>query len=75
MAVLNKHKHGNRDSVCEQYEQWMGARLDAGEVTPEQLASLHGRDLVCFCAPHRCHGHSLEKAAQWAHNYLYGDSK
>ena len=34
------------------------------------LAALHGKDLVCFCAPCQCHGHTLEKAAEWASQTL-----
>lgn len=59
-------KHGDRDSVCDQYEKQLEQRVANGEVTVQELADLHGKDLVCFCAPQRCHGHTLEKAARWA---------
>lgn len=58
--------HGDRDSVCTQYEQHLNAQVLNGEVTKQELASLHGKDLVCYCAPLNCHGHVLERAAAWA---------
>jgi hypothetical protein len=57
---------GNRDSVCDQYETWLGNRIDSGTISLEALASLHGKKLVCFCAPLRCHGDTLVRAAEWA---------
>jgi len=39
-------KDGDREQVCNRFEM---AWLPALDVTP-----LAGRDLVCFCAPHRC---------------------
>lgn len=43
--------HGDRDEVCDRYER---------EVLPTlYLEPLRGKDLVCFCAPQRCHGDSI----------------
>lgn len=58
---------GTRDKVCEEYEQHLEQQVNSGEVTIAELAALHGKDLVCFCAPKRCHGHTLERAAKWAY--------
>lgn len=39
---------GDRDEVCDRYEQ---------EILPDlDLEPLRGKDLLCFCAPKRCHG-------------------
>ena len=43
--------HGNRDRVCDRFEREILPTLD--------LEPLRGKDLVCFCAPLRCHGHSI----------------
>ena len=59
-------KDGNRDDVCDEYKSWLWHRVQKEEVTLQELADLHGKDLVCFCAPLRCHGHELEKVAAWA---------
>lgn len=40
-----------RDDVCNLYEERILPNLD--------LTPLIGKDLVCFCKPHRCHGDSI----------------
>jgi Domain of unknown function (DUF4326) len=53
-------KHGTRDEVCDSFESMAKQR-------PEFLAQvrreLKGKDLVCFCAPKRCHGDFLLRIA------------
>jgi hypothetical protein len=52
-------KHGTRDEVCEQYERWLATQ-------PQLIAALDeltGKDLVCWCAPLRCHGDLLLRLA------------
>ncbi|GEK52369.1 DUF4326 domain-containing protein [Vreelandella venusta] len=61
---------GTRDKVCEDYEQHLNQQIKSGEVTLTELAELDGKDLVCFCSPKRCHGHTLERAAAWAKQEL-----
>lgn len=53
-------QHGDRNDVCNKYEALLVERIKSGEVSIPQLRSLHGRNLVCFCAPARCHGDTLE---------------
>ena len=46
-------KHGTRDEVCDRFER---------EVLPTlNVELLRGKDLVCYCAPMRCHGDSIMK--------------
>lgn len=49
-----------RDTVCEKYEAWIKTK-------PELIAAakneLKGKDLVCFCAPRRCHADTLLRIA------------
>lgn len=59
-------RDGDRDDVCDRYERYLEHQIAMGHITVEQLASLHGKDLVCFCAPLRCHGDTLVQAAAWA---------
>jgi hypothetical protein len=47
-------KDGTRDDVCNKFEKHTLPNLD--------LSKLQDKDLVCFCAPKRCHGHSIVKA-------------
>lgn len=67
-------RDGDRDAVCEQHKQLLWKQIKSGEVTLTDLADLHGKDLVCFCAPKRCHGHTLEKAAAWAFSEMFTTS-
>lgn len=59
-------KDGDRNDVCDKYERHLWNQLRTKEITLQELAALDGKTLVCFCAPLRCHGHTLEKAAAWA---------
>lgn len=52
-------RDGTRDEVCDKYEAWLAAQ--PGLLA--RLSSLQGRDLVCFCAPRRCHGDTLRRLA------------
>ena len=63
-------KDGDRDAVCEKHREYLKQQVSSGAITLSELAELHGKDLVCCCAPHRCHGDTLEKAAAWAVQYL-----
>lgn len=63
-------RDGTREDVCEKYKIRLWEQLKDGRVTIQELAGLHGKDLVCFCSPLRCHGHVLEKAAAWAYAIL-----
>jgi hypothetical protein len=63
-------KHGDRDDVCDQYEVKLQQQVITGEISVQDLAALHDKDLVCFCAPHRCHGDTLSEAALWAFKQL-----
>lgn len=58
-------KDGSRDEVVEKYRQWLWRKLKADQAFADQVRLLHGRDLVCCCAPLPCHGHVLERAAAW----------
>lgn len=48
-------KHGTRDEVCDLFEKKILPKINVSE--------LRGKDLVCFCAPARCHAESLMKKA------------
>lgn len=59
-------QQASRDKVCEQHREYLQQRVQSGQITLQDLASLYGKDLVCFCAPLRCHGDTLVEAAMWA---------
>ena len=59
-------KDGDRNTVCDKDREHLWQQLESGEITKADLLTLKGKDLVCFCAPQRCHGHTLERAITWA---------
>jgi hypothetical protein len=44
-------QHGTRDGVCVMHEEWFVNQSDLLVL----VRQLRGRDLVCWCAPERCH--------------------
>lgn len=46
---------GSRDVVCDRFEKEILPHMD--------VSSLRGKDLVCFCAPKRCHADAILKKA------------
>lgn len=44
-------KHGDRDEVCDRFEREILPTLD--------IEPLRGKNLMCYCAPRRCHGDSI----------------
>jgi hypothetical protein len=49
-------RDGTRDDVVEKYRKYLLASPDLLAALPE----LVGKDLVCWCAPKRCHGDVLK---------------
>jgi hypothetical protein len=64
-----------REEAIKLYRDWLWAMVQLtmecpfsteGDITVEDLASLHGKTLGCFCKPQSCHGDILVRAAAWA---------
>jgi hypothetical protein len=51
--------HGSRDEVIEKFRAWIVQQPHLMAALPE----LRGKDLVCWCAPGRCHGEVLIELA------------
>jgi hypothetical protein len=51
--------HGDRAAVIAKYERWLADQHDLLRALDE----LRNRDLLCFCAPQRCHGDLLLRLA------------
>jgi len=56
-------KHGDRDEVCDRYEAML---RENPQLVARVKTELKGKDLVCFCAPKRCHGDTLLRIANEA---------
>ena len=52
-------RDGTRNAVCDKYETY----LLGNKVLMNSLHELRGKDLVCSCAPERCHGDTLLRLA------------
>lgn len=66
---------GDRDRVCDAYMEWLarwieykeevkiqvGARVYSNKWVVENLSLLTGKNVICWCAPARCHGDTLIK--------------
>ncbi len=53
-------RDGNRDEVCDKYEEYVHTHDSLKQRIKKEL---QGKDLVCYCAPKRCHGDFLIKIA------------
>lgn len=66
---LEKSKYANpfylenwsREKKIKMFEEWLLLEIEDGRITKLELASLFGKDLVCFCNPKPCHGNILRK--------------
>jgi hypothetical protein len=56
-------KDGDRDAVCDKYEAML---LRNPQLLARVRQELKGKDLICFCAPKRCHGDTLLRVANEA---------
>ena len=56
---------GTREDVIAKFRDDLWKRIRAGDINLTELASLHGKDLACHCAPLPCHGDALAEAAAW----------
>lgn len=68
-------KDGDRATVCEKYKIYLKQMIRDKRISVQELASLHGKDLVCFCTPLQCHGDTLVKAAAWSISELAKENK
>ncbi|MXW91521.1 MAG: DUF4326 domain-containing protein [Rhodospirillaceae bacterium] len=67
-------RDGSREEVIARYRADLWRRIQAGEVSLEELAELDGCWLACWCEPLPCHGDVIASAAAWAAEVLAGRS-
>lgn len=48
------------------YRRHLWRQIRSGAISLEELASLDGKTLGCWCAPGPCHAEVLVEAARWA---------
>lgn len=57
---------GTRQQVIEKYREHLWVLIKNGDITLDDLMSLRGKQLACWCKPQACHGDVLAKAIDWA---------
>ena len=63
--IMKDRSEAERDRVCDRYREWLERGYDeGGELHRElqrllQIARSQPLELVCCCAPKRCHGHEI----------------
>jgi hypothetical protein len=63
----NPFRHGpdgTRVESIAKFDLWIRGRLLTDPELKERVKALHGKTLVCFCWPKRCHGEILEALAR-----------
>lgn len=55
----------SRPEVIDKYRVWLWDQIKNGSITKEDILSLDGKDLVCYCNPYSCHGDVLLKAIDY----------
>ena len=53
-------RDGDRNAVCDKYKEMLAGNASLREKVKSEL---RGKNLVCFCAPRRCHGDLLLELA------------
>ena len=61
------HTEAERDWVCDQYERYVQERPT---LIAQARKELKGKDLVCWCAPKRCHADVLLEIANAPDDYV-----
>lgn len=54
-------KDGTREEVLEMYRDWLEQQIAEGIITQDDLESLRGKTLGCWCAPEPCHADVLRE--------------
>lgn len=49
-------RDGTREEVIEKYRQYFDSQIRTNKTFREELKTLKGKTLACFCKPEKCHG-------------------
>lgn len=60
-------KHGNRQQVVQMFCEYLRSATNLEGGVPLAVQELRGKDLVCWCAPKRCHADVLLEVANAQH--------
>lgn len=60
-----EYKVETREEAVANYKVYLWHKIQNGFITHDDLASLHGKRLGCFCKPQSCHGDVIAGAVDW----------
>lgn len=69
-SSLAAYKVGSREEAVVMHSRDLKKRLENGTLSLKELSELADKNLVCFCSPNLCHGHTLAAASSWAKEQL-----
>lgn len=55
-------KNCSRQESIDKYRFWLYEQLKIGNITKQDILSLEGKNLVCYCSPLPCHSNVLINA-------------
>lgn len=58
-----------RGATLNRYKEWLWNECLNRRITKNDILSLDGKDLVCFCAPKPCHGNIIEELIDYVKKY------
>jgi hypothetical protein len=56
-------KESDRDMILNQYRDHLEKKIKEDQAFREKVKALHGKRLVCFCHPKKCHGDILAEVS------------
>lgn len=59
-------ENGDRNEVINLYRNWLWNEIKLKRITIDELKSMHGKKLGCYCKPLKCHCDVLCSAIHWA---------
>ena len=62
--------HCSREQSISRFRDWLDWMIETDGYSLEELASLHGKRLGCFCKPLDCHGDILAAYADVAYEQI-----
>lgn len=61
-------KDGDREEVIAKFKSKLWEAIESDPALVEELKTLKGKALGCFCKPKPCHGDVIQYAVAWAVN-------
>lgn len=64
------YKVKSREEAVVMHRRHLIQQIKNKHISLTELAELADKELICFCSPDLCHGHTLAAAAKWALNEI-----